>query len=170
MVQDNQLNIAVFFWYLAKSSLSSVCYCTPGKLLFQETRKTRPFLTGHPVIMSFKMGEWDSLITSNSLNLYIRSSLKLCPHLTQPLVQIAHAHKMMWVTKCFISLHFTELTCTNLCIVLKYKLILIKMQTNKSSSYKNSGCAVIWKSYFREILCRNVHDLKTITYITGSTT
>ena len=31
---DFQINMAVFFWYLVKSDLSGVRYCTPNKSLF----------------------------------------------------------------------------------------------------------------------------------------
>ena len=51
-VQPDQINMAVFFWYLVKSD-SSVCYCTHKHktcLFIQGTRNTRPFITGHFVL------------------------------------------------------------------------------------------------------------------------
>ena len=44
--------MAVFFFYLVKSDLSSVHYCTRVQWtnqFLQGTRKTRPYITGHPV-------------------------------------------------------------------------------------------------------------------------
>ena len=41
--QGDQLNMVVYFWYLVKSDLSSERYHV-------RTRKTRPCLTGHPVL------------------------------------------------------------------------------------------------------------------------
>ena len=53
-IQGDQLNIAVLFWYLGKSDSSSVRYYTvsyTGQITFlQGTKKTRPCLTGHPVV------------------------------------------------------------------------------------------------------------------------
>ena len=51
-LQGDQLNIAVYIWYLEKSDLFSVRYCTRGHWtnhFIQDTRKTRPCLTGDPV-------------------------------------------------------------------------------------------------------------------------
>ena len=52
-VRGDQLNMPVFFLYLGKSDLSSVhVYSSVHKKShFQQgTRKTRPCLTGHPVL------------------------------------------------------------------------------------------------------------------------
>ena len=51
-LQNNQLDMAVFFWYLVKSDWSSVRYCTSlhwTSHSFKDTRKIRPRLTGHSV-------------------------------------------------------------------------------------------------------------------------
>ena len=51
-LQPDQINMAVFFWNLVKSDLSSERYCTrvPRTRHFMKgTRNTRPFLTGHSV-------------------------------------------------------------------------------------------------------------------------
>ena len=51
-IQPDQKNMVVYIWYLVKSDLSSVSYCTrvrwTGHFL-QGTRKKRPCLTGHSV-------------------------------------------------------------------------------------------------------------------------
>ena len=51
-VQGDQINMAVFLWYLIKSDVSSVRYSTrvhwTGNFL-QGIRKTQPCLSGHPV-------------------------------------------------------------------------------------------------------------------------
>ena len=52
VVQPDQMNMAVFFWHLVKSDLSSVhsCTCVHWTSHFlQGIRNTRPYLTGHPV-------------------------------------------------------------------------------------------------------------------------
>ena len=53
MIQGDQLNMAVFLWYLVKSDMSSVSYCTQvhwtGHFFFKGNRNTRLCLTGHPV-------------------------------------------------------------------------------------------------------------------------
>ena len=51
-VQPDQINMAVVFWYLVKSDLSSVRYSTRihwTSHVLQRTRNTRPCITGHPV-------------------------------------------------------------------------------------------------------------------------
>ena len=51
-VQGYQLNMAVYFWYLVKSDLSSVYVYSSvhwASHLLQGTRKIRPCLNGHPV-------------------------------------------------------------------------------------------------------------------------
>ena len=51
-VQPDQINMAVVFWYLVKSDLSSVRYSPRihwTSHVLQGTRNTRPCLTGHPV-------------------------------------------------------------------------------------------------------------------------
>ena len=51
LVQAHQINMAVFFWYLVKSDLSSVRYTVHWTAsFFQGTRNTRPYITGHPVV------------------------------------------------------------------------------------------------------------------------
>ena len=50
--------MAVIFWYIVKSDLSSVRYCTrihSTRHFLQGTRKTRPYLTGHPVLIYFNI-------------------------------------------------------------------------------------------------------------------
>ena len=52
LLQDDQLNMTVFFRYLVKSVLFSVRHSTRVHWIshfLQGTRKTRPCLTGHPV-------------------------------------------------------------------------------------------------------------------------
>ena len=52
MVQPDQINMAVFFWFLIKNEMSSVSYCIgiPWTIHFlQGTRDTRPCLTGHSI-------------------------------------------------------------------------------------------------------------------------
>ena len=52
MVQPDQINIAMSFWYHAKSDFSSVRYYITGKLDFlQGTLNTRPCITWHPVVV-----------------------------------------------------------------------------------------------------------------------
>ena len=51
-IQLDHINMAVFFWYLGKSDLSSVCYCRcvhQTSHFLQGTRTTRPCITGYPV-------------------------------------------------------------------------------------------------------------------------
>ena len=49
-IQGHQLNMAVFFWYLVRSVLSSVRRVHWNGHFFQDTRKkTRPCLIIHPV-------------------------------------------------------------------------------------------------------------------------
>ena len=48
LLQGDQLNMAVFFWYLVQNDLSSVCSCTRvhwSSDFLHGTRKTRPCLT-----------------------------------------------------------------------------------------------------------------------------
>ena len=48
-VRPDQINMAMLFWYLAKSD-ASVCYCKVGTShVLQDIRITRPCITGHPV-------------------------------------------------------------------------------------------------------------------------
>ena len=49
ILQGDQLNRVVFFWYLGKSALSSVQLHTLDKSIFTRHLKTRPCLTGHLV-------------------------------------------------------------------------------------------------------------------------
>ena len=52
-IQGDQLNMAVFLWDLGKSDLSSVQVYSGvhwTSYFLQGTRKTRPCLTGHPVL------------------------------------------------------------------------------------------------------------------------
>ena len=52
-IQGDQLHVAVRFWYLVNSDLTSVRYYVRVKwtsLFFQSTRTTRPCLTGHPLV------------------------------------------------------------------------------------------------------------------------
>ena len=52
-IQGDQLNLAVFFWYLVKNDLSSLHVCSKytGQVPFYKVpEKTRPCLTGNPVI------------------------------------------------------------------------------------------------------------------------
>ena len=55
-IKGDQLNMAVFIWYLVKSDFSSARYCTvhvyTGQIMhfLQDTRNTRPCLTGQPLI------------------------------------------------------------------------------------------------------------------------
>ena len=50
-IQGNQLNMAVFFLCLGKSDLYSVHVVVDGTSQFKQgTRKTRPCLTGHPLV------------------------------------------------------------------------------------------------------------------------
>ena len=49
-LQPDQINMTVFFWYLVKSDLSSIRYCTLTSHFLQGKRKTRSCLNGHPVL------------------------------------------------------------------------------------------------------------------------
>ena len=59
--------MAMFFWFLVKSDMSNVRYCTrvhwPSHF-FQGTRKTRPCLTCQPVFQEFffKSDHWSMTI------------------------------------------------------------------------------------------------------------
>ena len=62
VLQPDQINMAVFLWFLVKSDLSSVGYCTRVNRIshfLQGTRITRPWITGHPVY------NLDWVVTSN---------------------------------------------------------------------------------------------------------
>ena len=51
-IQPDQINMALFFWYLLKSDLSSASYCTRVNWtshFLQDTRNTRPCITDLPV-------------------------------------------------------------------------------------------------------------------------
>ena len=52
-VQDDKLNIAVCFWYLIKSDLSSIRLCARVHWTCHifGTRKARPCLPGHPLVL-----------------------------------------------------------------------------------------------------------------------
>ena len=57
-VQGDQLHMDLFIWYLVKSDLSNVRYCTRvhwTSYFLQGTRKTRSCLTGHPVPIQFEL-------------------------------------------------------------------------------------------------------------------
>ena len=52
IIQGDQIYITVYFWYLVKRDLSSVCYCTVAYTIrhfLHGTRKTRPSLSGRVV-------------------------------------------------------------------------------------------------------------------------
>ena len=75
-IQVNQLDMAVFYWYLVERDLSRVCYCTrvrtPDKSHFPRFRKRRICLNGHPVCEEkqgyfyLKFGRQVCTINSNS--------------------------------------------------------------------------------------------------------
>ena len=56
----DQINMTVFFWYLVKSDLFSVLYCTihAYKSLLQGTRNKRASLTGHTVFVETTL-DWN---------------------------------------------------------------------------------------------------------------
>ena len=58
ILQPDQLNMTVFFWYLVRGDLAVVRYCTPIHVrvdwtnnFLQGIRNTRPCITGHPVVL-----------------------------------------------------------------------------------------------------------------------
>ena len=70
-VQPDQINIAMWFWYLVKRDLPSVGYCTRvhrTSHCLHVTRKTRPCSTGHPVFAMF----YNKKITRHTNKIFFR--------------------------------------------------------------------------------------------------
>ena len=74
-LQGGQLNMAVCFWYLGKSELSSVRVYSSvhwTNQFLQGTRKTRPCRTGHPVATGYDLKHARSLVKNVSYNINIK--------------------------------------------------------------------------------------------------
>ena len=84
-VQSDQINMDVFFWYLVKSDLFSVCYCTPGNWrsnFLLGIRNTWPCITGHTVQeKQFSVSATAVIWSLDSLNILMGNTLwfsKIC--------------------------------------------------------------------------------------------